>query len=90
MATWEGGCAPDVPGCAVSGAGRRVHLWLRGRVEDYWGKSAKELSLAEAATLAGILPAPARWLMWHPSWPSFGEIGWRRMELMGYDVDCAC
>ena len=27
----------------------------------YWGKGAKDLTLSESATLAGILPAPGRW-----------------------------
>lgn len=27
----------------------------------YWGKPAKDLTLSESATLAGILPAPGRW-----------------------------
>ena len=59
--------------------------------KHYWGKSAKELSLAEAATLAGILPAPARY---GPDVaPKLAKLRrdrvLRRMELMGYDVDSA-
>jgi penicillin-binding protein 1B len=57
----------------------------------YWGKSAKELSLGEAATLAGILPAPGRY---GPDIaPKLAKLRrdrvLRRMELMGYDVDSA-
>ena len=59
--------------------------------QHYWGKSAKELSLSEAATLAGILPAPGRY---GPDIaPKLAKLRrdrvLRRMELMGYDVDSA-
>jgi len=54
----------------------------------YWGKSAKDLTLGEAATLAGILPAPGRY---GPDIaPKLAKLRrdrvLRRMELMGYDV----
>ena len=54
----------------------------------YWGKSAAELTLAEAATLAGILPAPGRY---GPDVaPQIAKIRRDRvlqaMTKMGYDV----
>jgi membrane peptidoglycan carboxypeptidase len=54
----------------------------------YWGKSASALSLAEAATLAGILPAPGRY---GPDVaPQIAKIRRDRvlqaMTSMGYDV----
>ena len=57
----------------------------------YWGKSAKDLTLGEAATLAGILPAPGRY---GPDIaPKLAKLRrdrvLRRMELMGYDVSKA-
>ena len=57
----------------------------------YWGKSAKDLSLGEAATLAGILPAPGRY---GPDIaPKLAKLRrdrvLKRMSAMGYDVSQA-
>lgn len=59
--------------------------------KHYWGKSAKELSLSEAATLAGILPAPGRY---GPDIaPKLAKLRrdrvLKRMAKMGYDVSDA-
>ncbi len=57
----------------------------------YWGRPATEMTLAQAATLASILPGPARWAP-----DKFPEIArerrdglLRRMGEAGWDVDAA-
>ena len=72
-------------------AGNLSICGFEAAAKHYWGKSAKELSLSEAATLAGILPAPGRY---GPDVaPKLAKLRrdrvLRRMELMGYDVDSA-
>ena len=72
-------------------AGNRSICGFEAAAKHYWGKSAKELSLSEAATLAGILPAPGRY---GPDVaPKLAKLRrdrvLRRMEAMGYDVTAA-
>lgn len=72
-------------------AGNLSICGFEAAAQHYWGKSARDLSLGEAATLAGILPAPGRY---GPDIaPTNAKLRrdrvLRRMELMGYNVDGA-
>jgi len=72
-------------------AGNLSICGFEAAAQHYWGKSAKELSLGQAATLAGILPAPGRY---GPDIaPKLAKLRrdrvLRRMEVMGYDVSKA-
>jgi len=80
----------DVPYLGQSG--NMAICGFEAAARHYWGKSARDLTLGEAATLAGILPRPASW---GPDVdPSSAKIRrdkvLKRMEeVMGYDVERA-
>ncbi len=72
-------------------AGARSVCGFQAAARHYWGKDATELSLGQAATLAGILPAPGR--LGPDVAPKQARLKrdrvLRRMREMGYDVASA-